>query len=158
LVSNSALAEPPRPLGRLPDGKSTATTPDDFLAEQSEDRRKALAVVRETVNAHLPSGLVEAMDCGMITRRIPLARDPKTYYGHPLGIAALANQKNYMALHLPSLDVEPDDAWFRDRWAETGKKLDMGKGCVRFKKLDALPPDIIGAAIARTSVDHYIAL
>ena len=158
LPERVGTAHPPESLDRLRAVKSTASTPDEYLAEQPVERREALAAVRATVNSHLSPGLVEAMDFGMITWQIPLARYPKTYNGHPLGIAALANQKNYMALHLPGLYVDPDeDAWFRERWAASGKKLDMGKGCVRFKRLDDLPLDVVGEAIGRTSVDRYIA-
>ena len=137
--------------------KSAASTPADYLAEQPVERREALVAVRATVNSHLAPGIVEAMTSGMITWQIPLARYPTTYNGRPLGIAALANQKNYMALHLPGLYVDQDeDAWFRERWTESGKKLDMGSGCVRFTTLDDVPLDVVGETIARLSVDRYI--
>ena len=137
--------------------KSTASTPADYLAEQPVERREVLVAVRATVNSHLSPGIVEAMTSGMITWQIPLARYPKTYNGRPLGIAALANQKSYVALHLPGLYIDPDeDAWFRERWTESGKKLDMGSGCVRFTTLDDVPLEVVGETIARLSVDRYI--
>ncbi len=75
----------------------------------------------------------------------------------PLGLAALANQKNYMSLYLNTVYGDPDtERWFRKRFAASGKKLDMGKSCVRFRKLDDLPLDVIAETIARTPVDRYI--
>ncbi len=81
-----------------------------------------------------------------------------TYNGQALAVASLANQKHHMAVYL--MGVYGDDGsqdWLRERWAATGKKLDMGKSCLRFKRLDDLALDVLGEAIARTSVDDFIA-
>jgi hypothetical protein len=136
--------------------KSEATTVEEYLAGLPEDRRRALSAVRDVILEHLPEGYEEGMDFGMIAYYIPLDRYPKTYNGHPLGIAALASQKNYMALYLMAIYGNDDAAWFRERFADAGKKLDMGKSCVRFRKLDDLPLDVIGDAVARVSVEDYI--
>jgi hypothetical protein len=97
------------------------------------------------------------MQYGMIGWYVPLERYPDTYNGQPLGLAALASQKNYMTLYLNTVYGDPDtERWFHDRWAETGKKLDMGKSCVRFRRLDDLPLEVIGETIGRVSVDQYI--
>src|SRR5690606_32559995 len=103
-------------------------------------------------------GYEEAMQYGMIGYCVPLSRYPDTYNGQPLGIAALASQKQYMSLYLMAVYGDPKtEAWFRDAFAKAGKKLDMGKSCVRFKTLEDLPLDVIGQAIARVSVEQYIA-
>jgi uncharacterized protein YdhG (YjbR/CyaY superfamily) len=137
---------------------SKATTVAKYLAELPPDRRAAIAKVRETILANLPEGYEEGMQFGMIGYCVPLSRFPNTYNGQPIGIAALASQKQYMALYLMSVYGDPKtEAWFRDAFAKAGKKLDMGKSCVRFKKLEDLPLDVIGQTIARVSVDQLIA-
>ena len=86
----------------------------------------------------------------MITWSVPLEVYPDTYNGQPLCYAALASQKNHMALYLMCLYGSPEqEAWFRQAWAKTGKKLDMGKCCVRFKKLEDVPLEVVGEAIRR---------
>ena len=77
----------------------------------------------------------------------------------PLVFAGLASQKNYMTVHLMNIYGNPaDEEWFVQRYKAAGKELNMGKSCVRFKTLDDLPVDLIGAALARTSVESYIQL
>ena len=98
------------------------------------------------------------MQYGMIGYFVPLARYPKTYNRQPLGLAGLASQKRYMALYLSCVYSDQDEtSWFKDQWTATGKKLDMGKSCVRFRKLDDVPLDVVGDAIAHVSVDEFIA-
>src|SRR5690606_17618842 len=100
----------------------------------------------------------EGMQYGMIGWYVPRSRYPETYNGQPLGIAALASQKSYMALYLMSVYGRPEmDAWFRGAFAKAGKKLDMGKSCVRFKSIDALPLDVIGETIRRVPLDAFLA-
>jgi hypothetical protein len=97
------------------------------------------------------------MQYGMIGYYVPLERFPDTYNGQPLGLAAMASQKGYMSLYLDTVYGDPEtDLWFRERYAASGKKLDMGKSCVRFRKLDDLPLDLVAETIARTPVDRYI--
>lgn len=136
---------------------SDASSPDEMIAALPPDRREAIAKVREVIRANLPAGYEEGMLFGMIGWYVPLQRFPNTYNKQPLGLAALANQKNYMALYLNNVYGDPDtNRWFRERFAASGKKLDMGKSCVRFRKLDDLPLDVIAETIARTPVDRYI--
>jgi hypothetical protein len=106
---------------------------------------------------HLPKGFDEGMQYGMIGYYVPLTRYPETYNGQPLGVAGLASQKRHIALYLMGLYTDHDAAWFRERWTASGKKLDMGKSCIRFRTLDDVPLDVVGAAIARTSVADFIA-
>jgi len=134
---------------------SGATTVEAYLAELPEDRRTAIATVRDLVNAHLPAGYEESMSWGMITWSVPLERLPDTYNGQPLGYLALANQKNSMSLYLMSAYGD-EETWFREEYAKSGKKLDMGKSCVRFKSLDHLALEPIAKAVGRLSVDAYV--
>jgi len=137
--------------------KSTAASVESYLAELPDDRRRALAAVRAVILEHLPAGFEEGMQYGMIGYYVPLERYPVTYNGEPLGVAALASQKRHMSLHLMGIYADDDASWFRERWRATGKRLDMGKSCVRFRRLEELPLDVVGEAIARTSVDDFIA-
>lgn len=137
---------------------SAATTVEQYLAALPADRRAAIARVRDVVNANLPDGFQEGMQFGMISWFVPLERLADTYNGQPASIAGLASQKQYMSLYLMTVYGDrPTEKWFRSAFAAAGKKLDMGKSCVRFKTIDALPLDVIGQAIARVSVDKYVA-
>ncbi len=136
---------------------SDATTPEAYLASLPADRREAIAAVRDVVNANLPPGYREGMGYGMIGWVVPLERFPDTYNGQPLPLAGLASQKRYMSLYLNTVYGDPEtERWFRERYAASGKKLDMGKSCVRFRRLEDLPLDVIGETIARVPVDRYI--
>lgn len=137
--------------------QSAAKTVDDYLAELSPERRQAIAAVRHAVLENLPDGYREEMAFGMIGYVIPLDRYPKTYNKQPLMYAALASQKQYMSLYLMNVYGDPEtERWFNKAYHATGKKLDMGKSCVRFKRLDDLPLDVIGQAVARTSLESFI--
>lgn len=136
---------------------STAETVEQYLAELPDERRDAIGEVRDVILDNLPAGYVEAMNWGMIAYQVPLETFPDTYNSEPLMYAALASQKNYMAVYLTSVnsDAETQD-WFRERYLESGCKLDMGKSCVRFKKLEQLPLPLIGEVIARTGVEDFL--
>jgi hypothetical protein len=137
---------------------SNATSPDEYLRSLPDDRRTTIEAVRRVILDNLPAGYEEGMLFGMLSYHVPLERSGPTYNGRPLGIAALANQKRYMSLYL--LGVYGDSEikrWFIEGWAATGKKLDMGKSCVRFRRLDDLPLDLIGETIARLPVENYLA-
>ena len=129
-----------------------------YLAGLPADRRAALEAVVEVVRANLPAGYEQGIGYGMIAWYVPLATFPDTYNGQPLGLAALASQKRYMSLYLNTVYGDPPtERWFRDQWAATGKRLDMGKACVRFRALDDLALDVVGETIARTSVERFVA-
>jgi uncharacterized protein YdhG (YjbR/CyaY superfamily) len=137
--------------------QSHATTVEEYLAELPDDRRPAIEAVRAVVLAHLPEGFQEVVQYGMVSYVVPLDRYPDTYNGLPLTLASLADQKRHMSLYL--MGAYGDDgaeAFLRERWP-ADKRLDMGKSCVRFRRLDDLPLDLIGQVIARTSVDELIA-
>ena len=139
--------------------QSTAETVAEYLAGLTQDRRQAIEQVRRTIFDHLPQGYEEAMNWGMITYQIPLDRYPDTYNGQPLMYAALASQKNHMAVYLSGV-YSSDEARekFETAYKATGKRFDVGKSCVRFKKLDDLPLDLIGDTIASMEVEQLIAL
>jgi hypothetical protein len=135
-----------------------ARTPDEYLTQLPPERRAAVAALRDVIVRNLPDGYVEGMEFGMISYHVPQERLSKTYNGRPLMYAAIANQKHHVALHLMNVYGDPETrAWFQERWAASGKKLDMGKACIRIRRLDDVPLDIIGQAIARTPVDRYMA-
>lgn len=137
---------------------STAQSPEEYIAALPADRREAISTVCGVIRRNLPDGFEEGMEFGMIAWYVPLERLPDTYNGRPLGLAALASQKQYMSLYLNAVYGNAQLAdWFRARYAETGKRLDMGKSCVRFKSLDDLPLDVIGETIAKVPIDRYVA-
>ncbi len=137
--------------------KSDAATVEEYLAGLPEERREAMQAVRQVVLANLPDGYEECMAYGMIGYVVPLSRYPDTYNKQPLGFAALASQKQYMSLYLNNVYDNPETLeWFTSAYTASGKRLNMGKSCVRFKRLDDLPLDVVGQAIARTSVDDFL--
>ena len=139
-------------------GKGTSpATPEEYIASLPEERAEQVSHLRELILQHLPEGYVEQMDFGMIAYVIPMETYPNTYNGHPLMYSALASQKRHISLYLMNVygDAESQQ-WFADGFVAAGKKLDMGKACVRFRKLDDLPLNLIADAIARTPVAEYI--
>ena len=137
--------------------KSDATTVAEYLAELPEDRRQAISKVRATIRKALPKGYEETMQYGMISYVVPWKWLPKTYNGQPLALASLGNQKNYMALYLNNVYADPAMyEWFTETFRETGRNLDMGKSCVRFRKLDDLPLDVIAEAVSRSPVAEFV--
>jgi hypothetical protein len=138
--------------------QSDAATVAQYVAELPADRRELVEAIRDVILASLPQGFEEGMQFGMISYYIPLETYPDTYNGQPLGLASLANQKRHVSLYLTSIYANDYDArWFRERWDETGKRLDTAKSCVRFRQLDDVALDVIGEAIARTSAVAFIA-
>jgi uncharacterized protein YdhG (YjbR/CyaY superfamily) len=137
--------------------RSEATSVDQYLSELPDDRRLAIETVRDAIVANLAPGFEEAMNWGMITYQVPLDAYPDTYNGQPLMYAALASQKNHMAVYLMAVYSNEDTREsFLDRYRASGKRLDMGKSCVRFRRIDDLPVSLIGEAIASMDVDTFI--
>jgi hypothetical protein len=139
--------------------RSDARTVAEYVSALPDDRRETFEAVRRVILEHLPDGFVETMEFGSPSYVVPLERYPDTYNGRPLPLASLASQKRYLALYLMGVYGDAGTAsWFRERWAETGKRLDMGKSCVRFRRLDDLPLDLVGDAIGRVSLDEFVAM
>jgi hypothetical protein len=138
---------------------SDAATVDDYLASLPPDRREAIAAVRAEILAHLPAGIEETMNWGMICYEVPLSTYPDTYNGQPLMFAGLASQKNHMAVYLSAVyGSETLRARFEEEYRATGKRLDMGKSCVRFRRIDDLPLDVVGRAVEACSVEALVAM
>jgi hypothetical protein len=133
------------------------TTVEDYLNSIPEDRKEPVRAVRKIILDNLPEGYEECFAYGMIGYVIPLKRYPVTYNKQPLMMAALASQKNYMSLYLMTVYGDKSTGeWFAGEFKKQGKKLDKGKSCIHFKKLDDLPLDVIAKAIARVPVEKYI--
>ncbi len=137
--------------------KSSAQTVGEYVAELPSERQDAIVAVRKVILDNLPGGYKETMMFGMIGYGVPLETYPVTYNRQPLMYAALASQKNYMSLYLMNVYGDKEtEQWFAERYRASGKKMDMGKSCVRFKNLEDLPLDLIGQAIARTTVAQFV--
>ncbi len=139
--------------------QSKASTVEQYLDELPAERRAVVKEVRETILDNLPDGYEESMQWGMISYGIPLSDYPDTYNGKPLGYVALAAQKNYYSLYLMGVYQDADqEAKLMEGFEKTGKKPDVGKSCVRFKRVDDIPLDVIGELIAGTPPEKLIAL
>ncbi|MFD9701950.1 iron chaperone [Lentzea sp. NPDC059081] len=135
--------------------QSRAATVDDYLAELPEEQRAEVTAVRDVIVAHVPDGYVEGMMWGMITWHVPLEVSGPTYNKQPLSYVALAAQKRYFSVYLTTVNGEGEES-FRTRYEATGKKLDMGKSCVRFKRSEDLALDVIGAQVASMPVAEFL--
>ena len=138
----------------------TASTVAQYLAALPADRRAALSAVRKVINENLPDGYEEGMQFGMIGWYVPLSLYPAGYGENPnvpLPLVALASQKSGMVLHFLCFYSHPTlSIWFISEYKKSGKKLDMGKGCVRFKSLDDLALEVVGRTIARVPANEHI--
>ena len=136
---------------------SSAATPAEYLSALPDDRCSAIAVLRQLILEHLPSGYVEAMRWGMLSYEVPLSVYPHTYNGQPLNYGGLAAQKQKNSLYLMSIYQDPAQfAELMEAFSQDGLKADMGKSCLRFKRPEELPLKKIGEIITRTAVEDYI--
>ena len=137
-----------------------AATIAEYLARLAPETRSVITTMRAFVNTHIPAGYEEAMNWGVISWQVPLSRLPDTYNGHPLSYIGLGAQKNYNALYLLG-EYGPQSPGpqgsLREAFAREGKKLDMGKACIRFRSPDDLALGALAASVSRISVDEYIA-
>ncbi|MFC1917638.1 DUF1801 domain-containing protein [Chloroflexota bacterium] len=137
--------------------KSMAKSVEEYLAELTPERRTAIEAVRQVILNNLPDGYEEVMNWGMITYQVPLSVYPDTYNKKPLMYAALASQKNHMAVYLTTIYMdEQTRKQFETLYLNTGKRYNAGKSCLRFRKLDDLPLPLIGEAIGAYRVDDFI--
>ena len=138
---------------------SDATSVAEYLASLPDERRAAVSTVRDVVRERLPDGVEETMNWGMIAYQVPLERYPDTYNGQPLLYAAIASQKNHMAVYLMGIyGSESLRERFEAAYRATGKRMDVGKSCVRFKRLDDLPLEVVGEAIAAVTLEEFLAM
>lgn len=139
--------------------KSAATTVTAYLAQLPAARRAELARVRRVVREHLPPGYKEAMRAGMIVYEVPLERSGDTYNGHPLWYAALAAQKNYLTLHLlAAYSSQAVQRQLAEGFRAAGKRLNMGKACIRFQAADDLALDAVAEVVASTPLEKFVAI
>jgi hypothetical protein len=140
--------------------KSSATTVKDYLASLPADRRAGIEAVRKVILKNLDKDYDESMLYGMIGYAVPHRVWPLGYHcdpKKPLMMAALSSQKDNMTVYLMSVySDKAERAWFQKAWAKTGKKLNMGGSCIRFKKLEDAALDVIGEAIRRTPAKAYV--
>ncbi|OFW11676.1 MAG: hypothetical protein A3H96_03155 [Acidobacteria bacterium RIFCSPLOWO2_02_FULL_67_36] len=139
--------------------KAGSPTVTAFLAKLPADRRREVERVRDVVLRNLPDGYEEVISGNKLVYQVPLKRYPDTYNGQPLWYAALASQKTGLSLHL--MPVYGDRALagrLKDAFGTAGKKLDMGKACIRFKTADDLALDAIGEIVRSLPVDRWVAI
>lgn len=140
--------------------KSNAKTASEYLKELPIERQKEIEIVRNIILKNLAKGFEETMLYGMITYVVPLKTYPKGYKGDgksPLPYLSLSSQKNYMAVYLMNLYGDKKlSKWFAEEYKKSGKKLDMGLGCLRFKKVDDLPLPLIGKVAGLHTVPTWI--
>ena len=134
-----------------------AMTVAAFLAALPASRRQEVERVRRVIRRSLPDGYEEVVSKGMLAYQVPLERYSDTYNGHPLWYVALASMKTSLSLHL--MPVYADKALaarLAEGFRSAGKKLDMGKACVRFKSSDDLPLDVIGDIVAAIPLERWV--
>ena len=135
-----------------------ATSVRKYLASLPSERRSSISRVRDVVRKNLPAGYREVVDWGMVCYELPLERYPDTYNGRPLCYAAIAAHKNHNALYLTNAYQDAGEAArLREAFRKAGKKMDMGKSCLRFRSSDDLPLEAIGHVIRNTPPEKFIA-
>ena len=140
---------------------SKATTPEQYIKELPSDRKEAITQLRNTVLKNLPKGFKETMSYGMLGYVVPHEIYPGGYHCNPklpLPFANIASQKNFIAFYHMGVYAMPELLkWFTTEYAkQSAAKLDMGKGCMRFKKPDHIPYKLIGELIKKVSVKDWI--
>jgi hypothetical protein len=139
--------------------RDRATTAGEYIAGLPDDRREIISALRKLILKNLPKGYRESVAWGMLSYCVPLSTYPDTYNGQPLAYLALASQKNHSALYAMSLYMDKEKLeWFRGEFRKAGKKLDMGKSCIRFRTLDDLPLGAVEQLVAGTTVKEFIAI
>jgi uncharacterized protein YdhG (YjbR/CyaY superfamily) len=137
--------------------QSDSKTIEEYIATLPDERQQAIRKVRKLILQNLPDGYEEVMNWGMITYQVPLSVYPETYNKKPLMYAALASQKNHMAVYINTIYInEAKRKQFEQDYRATGKRFDVGKSCVRFRKLDDLPMTLIGKEIASFSMSDFV--
>lgn len=141
--------------------QSRATTAEQYISELPADRKEAVTQLRNTVLKNLPKGFKETMSYGMLGYVVPHEIYPAGYHCDPklpLPFANIASQKNFIAFYHMGIYGSPDLLkWFTTEYAKhSSAKLDMGKGCIRFKKPEHIPYNLIGKLIKKISVKDWI--
>lgn len=139
-----------------------ASNPDDYIRQIPEERRESFVALRQTILKSLPSGFEETMSYGMIGYVVPHSLYPAGYHCSPelpLPFISIANQKNFIGFYHMGLYASPELMdWFLASYdALNLRKLDMGKSCIRFKKWNEIPMDLLGQLVERVSPEDWIA-
>lgn len=133
--------------------------PAEYLAALAPDRRAVLEPVHDVVQAAVPAGFERTVEFGMLSWVVPLSRFPDTYNGRPLAYVSLAAQKRHCSLYLMGLHTSTErELAFRQRWTAEGRTLDMGKACLRFRRLEDLDLGLVAEAVASPGVEEYLQL
>ena len=138
-----------------------ASSPADYISQIPEERKATLKKLRETINQNLPKGFEEGIQYGMIGYYVPHSKYPHGYHCNPkapLPFTSIASQKNFVALYHSGLYANKTlYNWFVSEYPKHAKtKLDMGKSCVRFKKMDDIPYKLVGELCQKITADEYI--
>lgn len=138
-----------------------ADNPDHYIKQLPEERRPAMTKLRKTLLKHLPEGFVETMSYSMIGYVVPHNLYPAGYHvdpSLPLPFISIASQKNFVALYHMGIYADPElMGWFTSEYPiHCSTRLDMGKSCIRFKKIDQIPYDLIGALATKMTVADCI--
>ncbi len=141
---------------------TTAATPDEYIAQLPADRQPQIQALREVVLRNLPAGFEEGIQYNMIGYYVPHSVYPAGYHcdpKQPLPYLSIGSQKNHMALHACTIYMNPELVeWFMTEYQKTGKRMDIGKGCIRFKTIEDLPLDLVGQLVAKYDVDSLVAM
>ena len=144
--------------------QSDAATVDQYLAELDDDRREVMTALVDTIDAHLPAGFDKAMYSGMPNWVVPLATYPDGYHctpDTPLPFLAIASQKRHISIYHMAVYADPELLdWFVAEYEAlgTGRKLDMGKSCIRFRKPEHVPVELIGRLAEKVTPEQWIAV
>ena len=141
--------------------QSKAKTVKEYLAALPEDRRKAIEEVRKVIRKNIDKAFEEGMQYGMLGYYLPHSKYPAGYHcdpKQPLPFASIASQKNHIGLYLFCIYCsEGETERFREEWLASGKRLDMGKSCVRVKRLEDIPLDVVGRTFKRVTAKKFVA-
>ena len=143
--------------------QSTANTPEEYINSISEDRKQIMTELRNVIRKNLPEGFEEVMSYGMISYVVPHSLYENGYHCNPkqpLPFMSIASQKNFIALYHMGIYADKDLLkWFVDEYEKRSKiKLDMGKSCIRFKKPDAIPMDLLGELASKITTKEWITI
>jgi hypothetical protein len=143
--------------------QSKATTPDEYFESLPEERKKAMTALRKVIKKNIPKGFKEAMGYGMVGYCVPHSLYPAGYHctpEQPLPFLGIASQKNFIAIYHMGIYADPKLLkWFTTAYAKHSKtKLDMGKSCIRFKKPEHIPLDLIGELVSKMTPQEWITI
>lgn len=138
-----------------------AKTPDEYIAGLPEDRKVAISNLRKVIKANLPKGFKETIGYGHLGWVVPFETYPAGYHcdpKQPLPFLGIASQKNFIALYSMAIYSLPEQLeWFKTEWPKhTSRKLDMGKSCIRFKKMDDIPLKLIGELASQVTPQEWV--